>query len=435
MDIASTTARFFLAAVVVLVVCRLVTMVMRRIGQPPVIGEMVAGVLLGPSLLGLVLPGVQDALFPDSVRPMLYVVSHIGLVAFMFEVGHEFKSRRVRGVGRAAGMISAAGVTAPLLLGMVLVFTIGNHSGVLASGIPLWVSALFVGVTLAITAFPMLARIISERGLTKTRYGSLSMACGALDDGVAWVLLAVVVAAATGDPSHIVMTAGGSVLFVLFLAFVGRPVLAWVFNRKPALPVEQLVLVSAIGLFAAAWYTDTIGLYSVFGGFCLGFVFPSGPVADRVVGMISPVTKTVFLPLFFAYSGLNTQFGLLVSPTLLLLSLAFIVAAIAGKFGGCLAAARLAGERRDVAVRVGVLMNARGLMQLIALNVGLQQGIATPALFSALVLVAMVTTIMTSPWLSYLDRREPGKPSHAGESVEPSRTLTASAPDDEGEPG
>lgn len=419
MDIAATTARFFLAAVVVLVVCRLVTVLMRRIGQPPVIGEMIAGVLLGPSLLGWVLPGVQDTLFPDSVRPMLYVVSHIGLVAFMFEVGHEFKSQRARGVGRAAVMISTAGVTVPLLLGMLLVVTVGSQSGILAPGIPLWVSALFVGVTLAITAFPMLARIITERGLSGTRFGSLSLACGALDDGVAWIMLAVVIGAATGDPGQVVTTAGGSVLFVLFLAFVGKPLLVWVFGRR--MEVEQLVLVTAVALFAAAWYTDTIGLYSVFGGFCLGYVFPSGPVADRVVASISPVTKTVFLPLFFAYSGLNTQFGLLVSPTLLLLSLAFILAAIVGKFGGCLAAARLAGEKRPVAVRVGILMNARGLMQLIALNVGLQNGIATPALFSALVLVALVTTIMTAPWLSFVDRREPAKTSQVEESVKPSQ--------------
>lgn len=434
MDIAATTARFFLAAVVVLVVCRLVSMLLRRVGQPPVIGEMVAGVLLGPSLLGLVLPGVQDALFPDTVRPMLYVVSHIGLVAFMFEVGHEFKSQRTRGVGRSAMMISSAGVTVPLLLGALVVLTIGNQPGVLASSVPLWVSALFVGVTLAITAFPMLARIISERGLTGTRFGSLAMACGALDDGVAWVLLAVVIGAATGDPSHIIMTAGGSVLFILFLAFVGRPVLAWLFGRR-GMATEQLILVTAVALFASAWFTDTIGLYSVFGGFCLGYAFPSGAVADRVVSSISPVTKTVFLPLFFAYSGLNTQFGLLVSPSLLLLSLAFILAAIVGKFGGCLAAARLAGEKKSDALRVGVLMNARGLMQLIALNVGLQNGIATPALFSALVLVALVTTIMTPPWLSFLDRREPAKALHVEESVKPSRTLTASRPDDEGEPG
>jgi len=432
MDIAATTARFFLAAVVVLVVCRLVATALRRVGQPPVIGEMIAGVLLGPSLLGLVLPGVQNTLFPADVRPMLYVVSHIGLVAFMFGVGHEFKSQRVRGLGRSAGMISAAGVTVPLLLGAMLVLTIGPRSGVLAAGIPLWVSALFVGVTLAITAFPMLARIISERGLTGTRFGSLSMACGALDDGVAWVLLAVVIGAATGDPNRILYTAGGTVLFLVFLAFVGRPLLAWALAR-PGAAVEQLVLVTAVALFAAAWYTDTIGLYSVFGGFCLGYVFPSSPVADRVVDAISPVTKTVFLPLFFAYSGLNTQFGLLVSPALLLLSLAFVVAAIVGKFGGCFAAARFAGERRPDALRVGVLMNARGLMQLIALNVGLQAGIVTDALFSALVLVALVTTVMTAPWLTWLDRRA----ARMSESVEQggavSRTLSASRPDDEGE--
>lgn len=405
MDIAATTARFFLAAVVVLITCRLVVGAVHRIGQPPVVGEMIAGVLLGPSLLGLLFPSVQEALFPASVRPMLYVVSHIGLVAFMFEVGHEFAAQRSERLARSAAMVSAAGVTAPLALGIGLVLLSHDHIDVLAGGgVPLLVSALFVGVTLSITAFPMLARIISERGLAGTRLGQLALACGALDDGVAWVLLAVVLGMASGDPSRILTTAGGTVLFVAFLALVGKRVLANLFSR-PGAAVEPLVLATAISLFAAAWFTDSIGLYSVFGGFCLGFVFPHTDTADRVVAAISPITRVVFLPLFFAYSGLNTQFGLLFTPALALFAVACVTVAVVGKFAACAAAARLAGEEPGIALRVGVLMNARGLMQLIALNVGLQTGIATPELFSALVLVAVVTTVMTAPWLSLLDRR------------------------------
>ncbi len=404
MDIAGAAARFFLAAVVVLIVCRVVGSAVGRIGQPPVVGEMIAGVLLGPSALGFALPDVQEALFPPSVRPMLYVVSHIGLVAFMFEVGYEFKARGVGGIGRSALAISTAGVTAPLLGGVALILLAQGHIDVLVDDVPVFVSALFVGVTLAITAFPMLARIITERGLTDTRLGTLSLASGALDDGVAWILLALVLGLATGDPGGVLLTAGGAVAFLLVLATVGRRGLRWAMSR-PGASIEQLVLVTAVALFAAAWYTDTIGLYSVFGGFCVGFVFPRGEVSERVIAAISPVTRVVFLPLFFAYSGLNTQFGLLFTPSLLALAAACVAVAIAGKFGACWLAGRLVGESGADALRVGVLMNARGLMQLIALNVGLVAGIVTRELFSVLVLVAIVTTVMTAPWLSWLDRR------------------------------
>lgn len=404
MDVAATAARFFLAAVVVLLVCQVVGRVCRRIGQPPVIGEMIAGVLLGPSLLGLFFPNVQEFLFPANVRPMLYVVSHIGLVGFMFLVGHEFAGRRVSGLGRPAVIVSAAGVTTPLLLGMGLIFVLHGHVDVLKPGIPVWVSALFVGVTLAITAFPMLARIITERNLTNTRFGSLALACGALDDGVAWILLAVVLGVASGDPSLALLTAGGAVVFVLVTATIGRRGLAKAINQ-PGATLDKLVLVTAVTLFAAAWFTDTIGLYSVFGGFVVGFVYPQSPAAQRVIHVISPLTRVVFLPLFFAYSGLNTKLTVLASPPVLLFALAAIAVAIAGKFGACWFAGRLAGEQPPDALRVGVLMNARGLMQLIALNVGLAVGIATSELFSVLVLVAIVTTVMTAPWLGWLDRR------------------------------
>ncbi|MFI6026720.1 cation:proton antiporter [Amycolatopsis magusensis] len=393
---------FFLAVVVILLVCRAVGWLLRGLGQPPVVGEMVAGVVLGPSVLGLLAPGVEAALFPEELRPVLYVVGQIGLVVFMFQTGYEFRVERLRRVARPAAMISTAGMLAPLALGAALTWFAHGKVNLFPDGVSLVVSMMFVGVALAITAFPMLARIITERGLTETRFGSVALACGAIDDAVAWVLLAGVLSIAAGSAGPVALTAGGSVVLVLLLVIIVRA------NDKARslaarLPAEHLLLALVVVLFLAAWYTDVIGLYAVFGAFSLGVVFPRSAAVDRVVAKIAPV-GAVFLPLFFTYSGLNTDFGLLVDPALLLFAVAAIVAAVAGKLGACWGAARLAGEPQDVSLRVGTLMNARGLMQLIAINVGLAAGIVTRELFSVLVLVAIVTTVMATPMLSLWDR-------------------------------
>ena len=203
--------RFFLAVVVILLVCRGVSWLMGRVGQPPVVGEMVAGVLLGPSLLGLLLPGAQEALFPADLRPVLYVVGQIGLVLLMFHAGFAFSTHSTGGLARTAAAVSLAGVTAPLLLGMGLVLVAAGHVPLAPDGVPVGVVAAFVGVALAITAFPMLARIITERGQAGTRHGSIALASGAVDDVVAWVLLAVVLAVATGSPGPALVTVGALV--------------------------------------------------------------------------------------------------------------------------------------------------------------------------------------------------------------------------------
>jgi Kef-type K+ transport system membrane component KefB len=394
---------FFLAVVVILLVCRATGWLLRAAGQPPVVGEMVAGVLLGPSVLGLLAPGVEQALFPQDLRPVLYVVGQIGLVVFMFQTGYEFNVDRVRKVARSAASISLAGVLAPLALGIGLAWFAYGRVDVFTD-VPLVVSALFVGVALAITAFPMLARIITERGLTHTRFGSLSLASGALDDAVAWVLLAAVLSIAAGSAGPVALTLGGTVVLVVVLALLVRA-RATAAAAAERLAPEHLLLVLVAVLFLAAWYTDEIGLYAVFGAFSLGVVFPRSATVERTVEVIKPV-GAVFLPLFFTYSGLNTDFGLLVQPSLLLFAVACVAAAVLGKFGACWLAARLSGEPQDVAVRVGTLMNARGLMQLIAINVGLAAGIVSRELFSVLVVVALVTTIMAAPMLSFWDRRD-----------------------------
>jgi Kef-type K+ transport system membrane component KefB len=396
---------FFLAVAVILTACRLVSRLLRPLGQPPVVGEMVAGVALGPSVLGLLAPGLEKAVFPDEIRPVLYVAGQVGLVVFMFLSGYEFRTDRLRSVGRTAVPVSAAGIVVPLLLGTGLAWAAHDAVHLYPDGIAPSVGALFVGVTVAITAFPMMARIITERGLTKTRFGAVSLAAGALDDAVAWVLLAGVLSmAGSGADTFlraVVGTAGLAVFLWIFLRV--RPS---ALRRARRLTEEQMLLVTVLLLFLAAWYTDRIGLYAVFGAFSLGVAFPRDPVVTRAVEAVAPVSRIVFLPLFFAYSGLNTDFTLLSDGRLLLFTVACVAVAVISKFGACWATARLLGEPQAVAVRVGTLMNARGLMQLIAINVGLSAGIASPALFGVLVIVALVTTVMTAPLLALLDHRD-----------------------------
>ncbi|MGC4806161.1 cation:proton antiporter [Micromonospora sp. DT233] len=397
--------RFFIAVAVILLFCKGVAWLLGRAGQPAVVSEMLAGVLLGPSLLGLLLPQVQDALFPTALLPVLYVVGQVGLVLFMFQAGYAFTAHRVTGLAGTAGVVSLAGVAAPLALGVLLVLATSGVVPIRAEGTSLAVSAAFVGVALAITAFPMLARIITERGHAGTRHGTLSLASGAIDDMVAWIMLAVVLAFASGRAGPAIVTAGGAVLFGLVLWFGGRRTTTALMTG-PGLNDRARLLGTVVLLFLVAWYTDEIGLYAVFGAFAVGVVMPRTENTDKVVDTLTPIAATVFLPLFFTYSGLRTEFGLLGSLPVLLFALACVLVAIIGKYGACWAAARLRGEPQGVALRVGALMNARGLMQLIALNVGLEAGIVNPSLFTVLVLVALTTTLMTTPLLSWIERRE-----------------------------
>lgn len=393
--------RFFVAVAVILIFCKLVAWVLGKAGQPPVVGEMLAGVLLGPSLLGLFFPGVQAALFPAAMYPALYVVGQLGLVLFMFRTGYEFAGHRVERPASSAGVVSIAGILVPLGLGVLLVLIIGDAVEIRPSGVPLGVSAAFVGVALAITAFPVLARIIDEGGHAGTRHGSLAMAAGAIDDLIAWTALAVVLAAAAGSVRPALITAGGAVLFGLLVWLLGRRVTGVLLTLKD--PARLLGVVAL--LFVVAAYTDEIGLHAVFGAFVLGVVLPRTEAAGQVIEKVTPVAVALFLPLFFTYSGLRTEFALLGDPAVLLLALVCVTVAIVGKFGACWAAARLRGEPAGVALRVGALMNARGLMQLVALDVGLEAGIVNTALFTVLVLVSLVTTLMTTPLLAWIARR------------------------------
>ncbi|EWM12287.1 cation:proton antiporter [Kutzneria sp. 744] len=398
-------SKFFIAVVVILLFCRLVSYLMGKVGQPAVVGEMIAGVLLGPSLLGLISPGTEEFLFPEALRPVLNVAGQIGLVGLMYQAGHEFMTNRPPKAGRTATVVSIAGIVGPLALGVGITFAANGSVNIFKPGVPPFVAALFVGVALAITAFPMLARIITERGISATRHGSIALACGAIDDVVAWILLALVLALSSGRAEPLLVAVIGVVIFGVLMATVVRRLLAWALGT-PKLSNEVRLMVTVAVLFAGAWFTGEIGLYAVFGAFCVGMAMPRTETSEKVVETIGPVIRIVFVPLFFTYSGLNTKFGLFTDPALLIFAAVCVVVAIGGKFGGCWAAARALGEPGPVASRIGALMNARGLMQLIALNVGLSAGIVNSELFTVLVLVALITTTMTTWVLSWLDRAD-----------------------------
>jgi Kef-type K+ transport system membrane component KefB len=407
MSAADLTTRFFLAAAVILIVCKLVSLLIGRAGQPPVVGEMIAGVLLGPSLLGEISPRLEADLFPKALLPVIYVAGQLGLVALMFQAGRELRGYLRPGLGAAASVISGLGVTVPLLAGIALALAAEGHVAIFVPGVHAGVTAAFVGVTLAITAFPMLARIIIERGLSGTRFGSLALACGGIDDMAAWILLAGVLSLASAKLWPFTKAIVGAALFVAILVLVIKPLLDRYFRRPDASP-QTILFITMTLVLAAAWFTTDIGLYSVFGAFSIGLVMPpaSAPGPAALVGPSMDGISRMLVPMFFTYSGLNTRFALLGNPRVLLFSLAAIAVAVLAKGGACWFGARLAGESGSVPARIGILMNARGLMQLIALNIGLAAGIASEDLFTSLVLVALTTTIMTAPLLSWVDRRE-----------------------------
>jgi Kef-type K+ transport system membrane component KefB len=400
------SVRFFLQLAVILVICRLVSGLARWIGQPPVVGEMIAGVLLGPSLLGLLWPEGQAWLFPAGSRPILFAGAQVGLALYMFTVGLEFRLDLVSARWRSAAAISFSGIAAPFALGCALALFLARGENYFQPGVTLATALPYLGAAMAITAFPMLARIISERKLTHTREGALALASGAIDDAAAWCVLALVLASLAGDASQALFAVGGGIgfLIVLRLARPGFRLLADHWNsgehgRRTALGTIMVLLM------LSAWFTDVIGLYAVFGAFFLGAALPRGPMIEPLRETIEPLTSKLLVPLFFIYSGLNTRVDLLTSPALWAVAAIVLFAAVLGKAGACYAAARICGEDTRTALGIGMLMNARGLMELIILNIGLERGIITPTLFTIMVLMAIGTTLMATPLFNLVQRR------------------------------
>ncbi len=415
MSLNDITVSFFLQLAVILAAVRLVGLAARKLGQPQVVGEMVAGVLLGPSLFGLLAPDWQIRIFPEETRSILYVVSQIGLVLYMFLIGAEFDVSLIRKRLRAATMVSVAGILAPFTLGGLLALGMVQNGDLFAPEVKGWEAMLFTGSAMAITAFPMLARIIYERGLTGTSLGTLALAAGSIDDAAAWSLLAVVLASFGGKASIAVSAIGGGVIYAGVALGVVRPMLRHLdvlAERKQGVDGAMFAFVLML-LMLGAWFTDMVGIYAVFGAFLLGIALPRGRVTKELERRIEPLTTNFLLPLFFVYSGLNTQLGLVFDPALLGITLLVILVAVLGKGVACWAAARLSGESPQDALAIGGLMNARGLMELILLNIGLQRGVITTTLFTIMVLMAVVTTLMASPVFELAYRRTLSIPAQA----------------------
>jgi len=393
------TIQFFLQLTVILLSCKVVGGLVARVGQPKVVGEMIAGILLGPSLLGVVAPSVQAVLFPQASHSVMAVVSQLGLVLYMFVVGTHLQADFITRALRGAMLISVAGVVAPLLLGAALAFFLYADGRFFAPDVSEWQGAMYLGAAMAVTAFPVLARIIQERGIAGTALGSLALAAGATDDAIAWCLLAVVLAGFNDNFGLAVSAIGGGILYTVVVLAVIRPQLAKLeaaVERRGSLGADGLTLVIGL-LMAGAWFTDMIGVHAVFGAFVMGVAMPRGLLTKELSRQVEPLATALLVPLFFAYSGLSTRFTLLWSAELLALAVVVIVIASVGKGVACWGAARLAGRQNREAMALGALMNARGLMELIILNIGLERGLITPTLFTVMVTMTLVTTLAAGP--------------------------------------
>jgi Kef-type K+ transport system membrane component KefB len=400
MNPAELSIAFFLQAAVILIVCRIVgTFGHRWLGQPRVVGEMIAGVLLGPSLLGVLAPEVQAFIFPPDTKALLFVIAQLGVGLYMFLVGLGFDRREFRNSARGAAAVSIAGMAAPGLVALLLSPWLLGIDGLFTPKVTQFEAALFMTAAIAITAFPMLARIIHERGLSGTAMGTLSLSAGAIDDAGAWTLIAIVLASFGDGPMVAVLAIGGGLAFALVMIFMAPLLLKRLGDKAEMLDgVDHKLLAMALILFMlSAWAMDSIGIHAVFGGFLLGTAMPRGRLSSGLIARLEPITVVLLLPFFFTYSGLHTELRLLSDPALLLVAMVILCASILAKGGACYAAARFSGQDHASAMGVGALMNARGLMELIVINIGLQRGIIGPALFSMLVLMAVATTLMASP--------------------------------------
>ena len=392
--------RFFLQLAIILLACRVVGWAGRKfLGQPQVVGEMIAGVILGPSLFGLFFPETQAAVFPKEMKNVLYTGAQLGVGLYMFLVGTTLRLDHFATKARSAIAVSVSGIAAPFCIAFLITPMLLTIPGLFADGISTPNATLFMGACIALTAFPMLARIINEQGLQNTSLGTLTLTAGAFDDAVSWCVLALVLAAFGAGPGVAVLAIGGGVIWAVFIMLFGRKLLAPLGRmvERDGHMSHTVLSLTLIAFCTSAFVMDAVGIHAIFGGFIIGAVMPRGLFAAELKKKVEPLTVILLLPMFFTYSGLNTRLDMINSLDLFLIALGVLAASVLAKFGACYLAARLAGEDNRTALGIGALMNSRGLMELIIINIGLQKGIIGPALFSMLVLMAVVTTMMATP--------------------------------------
>ncbi len=413
-----------LALTTIIIAGRILSTLFKYLGQPPVIGEVIAGILLGPSLLGWLWPEAYAYILPPSVAPHLGMIAQLGVILYMFCVGLELDHGHLKHRGHAALAISHASIVAPFILGSLLALAL--YPVVSSRDVPFTVFALFMGAAMSITAFPVLARILSDRGMTRTPLGAIALTCAAIDDVTAWCLLAFVVGVAQAQLSGAVTVIALAIAYIGFIFLVVRPGWNWLM-RLPVMSrpssTRLAIVLSAVLLSALA--TEWIGIHAIFGAFLLGAIIPhDSRIAKELAAKIEDVVVVLLLPAFFAYTGMRTQIGLVSGLENWLWCGLIIAVASAGKFGGSLIAARSTGLGWRESSSLGVLMNTRGLMELIVLNIGLDLGVISPTLFAMMVIMALVTTLTTSPLLKWL----------APDSLQAPIPATSLRPSSEGEP-
>src|SRR5215471_118045 len=408
---------------VVLATCRITGSVFLKIAQPRVVGEMFAGIMLGPSLLGAIAPQWSAFLFPPSSLGFLNALSQVGVIVFMFLVGLGINPRELKSQGHASVLTSHVSITAPFVLASFLAVYL--YPRLSDSGVPFTSFALFMGAAMSITAFPVLARILTERNMLHSRLGTVAIACAAVDDVTGWCILAYIVlfirAANTGHP--ILFTVGGLIAFALVMVYGVKRLLKRfesLYRQQGQLSENAIALMLLLAL-ASALFTEWLGIHLLFGSFLMGTIMPKEQKFVRyVVDKFQTIVVTMLLPLFFAFTGLRTNIGLVKGPEMWMYCVAIILVATLGKLGGSMLASWWSGMPAREAAGLGTLMNTRGLMELVILNIGLDIKVISPALFSVMVLMALTTTFMTSPMLEAIcpDRmlREPAdEPIAAGQ--------------------
>ncbi len=383
----------------VLVTGRVLGMFLAKIRQPPVIGEVLAGIVLGPSLLGRLAPDVAAVVLPPAVAPQLRVVAELSVVIYMFIVGLDLRADLLRKHARGVVLTSNASIIVPFVLGVGLALYL--YPRLSPPEVPFTSFALFMGVAMSITAFPVLARIINDRGLAQTPLGTLALACAAVDDVTAWCLLAMIVGIAQGSVESAMVVVALTAFFAGLMVLVVRPLFARILASSDV--SRDVIAIVFAGLLLSALAAERIGIHAIFGAFLFGAILPRGGVLqDALREKMHDLVTILLLPAYFAFTGMRTEIGLVTGANAWMWCGLIVLVATVGKFGGTFAGARLNGMDARTSAKLGILMNTRGLMELIVLNVGRDLNVISPTLFTMMVLMALVTTIATTPVLDAL---------------------------------
>jgi Kef-type K+ transport system membrane component KefB len=409
-------AVLILQIIAIIFVARIFGFIFNKVGQPTVIGEIIAGIVLGPSVVGLFFPEVSGFLFPSGSMANLQFLSQVGLILFMFVIGMELDLKVLKHQAHDAVVISHASIIIPYSLGMLLAYYL--YADFAPENISFLSFALFMGIAMSITAFPVLARVIQERDLTHTRLGMMAITCAAADDVTAWCILAAVIAIVkAGSFVSALYTIGLAIVYVLFMSLVVHRFLKKlgnIYSDRETIS-KTIVAVAFFVLLSSAYLAEIIGIHALFGAFLAGVIMPPNfNFRQIMMGKIEDVSVVLLLPLFFVFTGLRTQIGLLNDSHLWMVCGWIVLTAVAGKFGGSTLAARMVGQSWKESLSLGALMNTRGLMELIVLNIGYDLGVLTPEVFAMMVLMALITTFMTGPALDLINRLFPDR---AGDPV------------------